>query len=170
MMQAADLETPDDACRAFGEFLGLGEAVAPHVLRAALVDPAYARKLVGSRGSTAALSFLFERVPSIDESRAELSDATLVASAAKAIARWALGGMKRVDPAVQARRLDACRTCEHLEEAPRRALYEVFGGDDARACGLCGCVVAKKTSLPTEACPAMDAARPGFTRWGDRMA
>jgi hypothetical protein len=163
-----DMTTPDDACRAFGEFLGVGEAVPPAALRAALADPVYARKLVGSRGAPDAIRYLLARPPAHGDAPAH-SDGELVAGAAKALARWVFAGLKRVDDAVYERRLAACRSCEHLAKPTGSVLYALAGAGDERTCGLCGCVAAKKAALPTEACPAMDAARPGYTRWGEPM-
>ncbi|MEG8232636.1 hypothetical protein [Pseudomonas orientalis] len=169
MTPAVTVQTTSDACQAFGAFLGLDEAVQPVVLRAALADPVYARKLVGSRGSTETIRYLLERAPAVTDTPAEYSDTELVASAVKAIARWAAAGLKRVDEKVYARRIAACQACEHLQAPPRRLIYGLLSSDDGRVCGLCGCVASKKALLPTESCPAMDLATPGFTRWGEKM-
>ncbi|MEP6620925.1 MAG: hypothetical protein ABJE47_16490 [bacterium] len=165
----SETATPEDACREFGEFLGVGDAVSPTVLRAALADPVYARKLVGSRGAPDAVRYLLARPPAVRDGASQVSDANLARHAAKALARWVFAGMKRVDEATYARRTTACQSCEFFKASGDSALYALVGGAREGVCGQCGCVATSKASMPTESCPSMDPARPGFTRWGELM-
>jgi len=164
-----DIATPHDACREFGDFLGVGEPVPPAALRAALADPAYARKLLSSRGSLDAVRHLLARPPAPPNERHPISDTQLVLSATKALARWVMGGLKRVDDATYARRMAACRSCVHLRTRADEdsSLYALVGAAERETCGLCGCIAANKARLPTESCPALDPSHPGLSRWGE---
>lgn len=60
-------------------------------------------------------------------------------TAAKAFARWTLGGFAVVPEDVAELRMSTCRSCPRFNED---------------WCGDCGCYLPAKTKLPAEACPA----------------
>lgn len=66
---------------------------------------------------------------------------TRSANLGKAVARWALAGFPTVTDAVYRQRLDQCQACELLVD------------DTKCSHPQCGCFVARKASLATEACP-----------------
>lgn len=86
--------------------------------------------------------------------QASQSNIRLAATAASALARWAVAGFGQVDEAEHARRLAICAGCEHLSYPPAKALYKLVGSQHEKSvCGLCGCDVRRKAWLSTESCP-----------------
>lgn len=66
---------------------------------------------------------------------------TRLANLGKAVTRWGLAGFPTVTDTVYRQRLDQCQSCELLV------------GDTKCSHPQCGCFVARKASLATEACP-----------------
>ena len=93
----------------------------------------------------------------------------LLRNAAEALAAWARAGFAVVDEATYLRRLEACLSCPGLADPPGTLLYRVAGAPvhERRVCKHCGCLVAQKARLCSEACPEPHPAAPGCTRWGE---
>lgn len=149
------MSTEDEIHRACGELrrlVGLSEDVSPEVLLAVFGD-ADSRRLLSERPrSPAELRAFFGPVPADRPSPPELA-----ATALGAFWRWARDGFGVTDPAVHARRLGACATCEHHVPPPPNLLYALGKkviGDESKICRLCGCFVSKKARLARETCPA----------------
>lgn len=176
------------------ELLGRPEPVSEAVLVAAVHDQTYARNLLTVRGTPELLEHMLANPPHLElaredaptnvagpdpaagvrsdgaaADRVEHSTVALAARAAQALARWGKTGFALVDDAAYERRMAACASCPHLIEASRHpTLHRLLAdGERPKVCGLCGCGLAKKARMVSEQCPADDAARPGFSRWGE---
>src|SRR5690606_37672550 len=86
---------------------------------------------------------LFRRLAAGDPSLPPAT--TMAASFARAVARHALGGCRKVSDGERERRLAICRACPLLREDGR--------------CGACGCGVRAKAAWLSERCPE--------GRWGE---
>jgi hypothetical protein len=113
-----------------------------------------------------------EAAPAPAATPASVCNADLARRAAKAFAGWARSGFGVVDDAVFTRRLDACRQCPHLVDAPDRLIYRLVAATEAagKVCALCGCVAVRKARLASETCPGEHPFRPGYNRWGELHA
>ncbi|MFD8480510.1 hypothetical protein [Kitasatospora sp. NPDC059673] len=153
-----------------GRILGLDGPVPEGMWTAALADEDYARALLTCRDPTR-LQHLLRHPPSVPGS--DLSAAALIAHGAKALARWGRAGFVEVDEETRLRRLAVCGHCPHLRPGPQgkgTALLQTVAGlglRDKSVCGLCGCLLARKSRLPSESCPAPHPTEPGLTRWGE---
>lgn len=149
------MSTEDEIHRACGELrrlVGLSEDVPPDVLLAVFGD-AESRRRLSERPRSAAELRAFFGPEAADRPVAP----DLVTGALGAFWRWARDGFGVVDPAVHARRLEACATCEHHVPPPPTLLYALgkkVVGSDSKICRLCGCFVSKKARLARETCPA----------------
>lgn len=162
-----------------GEWLGARSAVTEAALLAALVEPRYARLLAGARGFPKVVDKLLNAPPPLSRSAARMaglararvdkSAFALVRDAASSMLRWAAGGLTTVEESVRAKRFAACERCPHLSPPPDRAVYKAAEAvvDDARTCGLCGCIASAKARLPHERCPDSHPTASGLTRWGE---
>ncbi|MWC30644.1 hypothetical protein [Paenibacillus sp. MMS18-CY102] len=106
-------------------------------------------------------------VPSATHSNAEL-----VKKAGKALWNWARAGFATVEDEVYHKRMSACQACPHIQNKPDKLVYRALSAtasassDTAESiCGKCGCVLSKKTKLPTESCPDNHPELAGMTRW-----
>lgn len=133
------------------EILGVAGPVPEKVLAAAVEDEAYARNLLLCRRDPDLLQHLLDNPP---RRKPRFSRTELATRAAGALARWAKTGFTFVEDDVRRRRLAACEACPDL-----------IRGDNALACGLCGCRVEWKTRLSSESCPAPHDEFPNLTRW-----
>jgi hypothetical protein len=181
-LYSADTASPDELCAALGTALGLEQAVPLEVMRRAIVDKAFAFSLINCQRKPELLAVLFSDPRNREFSDgggavaeglaiadAEPSGLALALRAGQAVARWGASGFGRVPPEVFESRFGACQRCEHLVEPPDRAVYKVKlrRESDPRVCSACGCVAARKASLPTESCPVADSADPALNRWGE---
>ncbi|MFE6104962.1 hypothetical protein ACFVQ4_34145 [Streptomyces laurentii] len=168
--------SPDSAglpqgCGELGRILGLDGPVPEAVWRAALADEEYARALLTCRDPSR-LQRLLKYPPPVVETM-DLSAAALVARGAKALARWGRAGFVEVDEETRRRRLAACGRCPYLRSGSQGKGASVLqavvglGVRDKSVCGLCGCLLARKSRLPSESCPAPHPTEPGLTRWGE---
>ncbi|MFE4512750.1 hypothetical protein ACFRMQ_00945 [Kitasatospora sp. NPDC056783] len=157
-------------CRELGRILGLDGPVPEGVWAAALADEEYARALLTCRDPTRLQQLL--RCPP-DATGSDLSAAALIAHGAQALARWSRTGFVEVDEETRRRRLAACAHCPYLRPGPQgkgTALLQTVAGiglRDKSVCGLCGCLLARKSRLPSESCPAPHPTEPGLTRWDE---
>lgn len=173
-------ETLADKCRTFAYMLGLEEPVSERVLVAAIEGPVYARTLLNSINKPERLADLLNHPPRLQSKEPEstYTATKLLTKASSALMKWALSGFPTVSKAVLKTREDACLACPNLT-APSHALQQLSASSSAgtapgkrtgnKTCAACGCVVANKIRLATEACPVEDAARPGMNRWGEAV-
>ncbi|WP_380280451.1 hypothetical protein [Kitasatospora purpeofusca] len=168
--------SPDSAgmpqgCGELGRILGLDGPVSEGVWAAALADEGYARALLTCQDPTRLQHLL--RYPPRAITGGGLSAAALIAHGAKALARWSRAGFVEVDEETRLRRLAVCGHCPYLRPGPQgkgTALLQTVAGiglRDKSVCGLCGCLLARKSRLPSESCPAPHPTEPGLTRWGE---
>lgn len=162
--------TVADKCREMGELLGLSEPVSEQVLQAALHDSSYAHNLLATRRNAAFLQYLLANPPAVPKQQ-EVEAKTslqLVKKASEAMWKWAKTGFSTVDEAVLQKRYNTCMQCPNLQDQTEQIVYKVFSGSkqaEEKICSLCGCVVANKVRLPTEACPDRHPHLPGVNRW-----
>lgn len=176
--RVADVVDPaasvEENCARIGRFLGLDGPVSRDVFVSAVEDAEYRHNLYVSRNTPVFLDRLLANPPHRAARIGRTS--TLLARAATAMVGWGASGFTVADEATVARRLDACLGCPNLVDPPGTAAYRVAGAGTgsaptgAKACALCGCVVARKAKLASESCPAADPDRPGVTRWGEPVA
>ncbi|WP_319414328.1 hypothetical protein [uncultured Cohaesibacter sp.] len=80
-------------------------------------------------------------------------------------------GQEVVEENVLSKRLKACESCPHLEEAPDTKLYHlgrrILRPDGDKICGLCGCFVSEKAKRKAEGCPASMTGTSLLSRWGE---
>lgn len=173
-----------------GEFLGLPGPAPEEVVRRALDDPSFETDLITARGVPGFLRALFDQpatrryaVPdAAPAAPSPAGSAALIARAAGAVLRWGKAGFATAGIEDLRRREDACLACPHLSE-PRAAVQKLVPAGPAptagdrtgartgrKACGLCGCVVARKIRLATESCPDAHPRRAGLSRWGEPAA
>lgn len=162
---AALAELAADISRA----LGVTPLPAQVVERAA-ADSLYLHTLVGRRDDAEGLTDLIAAGRGPLPKWAPPANATLIARAATALARWAAAGFGEVDAASRERRRAACRRCPHLTQPGSHLLLALSAGREGHVCGLCSCAVDHKTALPTESCPAPDPDDAKQTRWGEPSA
>jgi hypothetical protein len=154
----------EERCRRLGEILGLAQPVSEAVLLAALEHETYARNLLTCRRAPGLLNHLLEHPPAAPRPSAMV----LAQRAAGALVRWAATGFSTVDDETYARRMAACTACPNLALPPEQALYKLVGPKErVRICTKCGCVVAHKARLTSEACPDPHPDRPELTRWSE---
>jgi hypothetical protein len=183
MIDVGNDQSWDELRAEFGEQLGLADPVPGAVLRRAMVDKAFAHRLLVSRGSPAFLAALIEdpvnrRYEIVDAASAAAHDAStpgnaeLARRAATAVMTWGKAGFTHVGDDVFEARLAACEACPQLRDPPDRLAYKIRArrNADMRVCGLCGCVVARKARMATETCPGADPADPSRNRWGQEIA
>ncbi|WP_127529433.1 hypothetical protein [Paenibacillus kobensis] len=180
--------TIEEQCRQFGSILGLNRPVSEQVLRAAVHDPNYAHNLLAARRSEMFLNHLLNNPPRVDMGNtaaspgsanvpAAHSNTELAVKAGQALWKWAKAGFSTVDDEVYRRRITACMACPHSQSKPDKLLYKAMSaassasansaGIAEKICGKCGCVLSKKTRLPTESCPDNHPVLAGLTRWGE---
>ena len=153
------LDSSQAMCRELGSYLGLTEPVSPAVLRRAQTDDRFALHLVMSRGNQRLLQLHLNdprnEKYAVDAGTHEFTNRQLTGSMAKAVVRWGRKGFRKLDEAVVTARLEICRACPHLIEAPDRLIYKVKLGkkSDPRVCNKCGCVASSKVKIATERCP-----------------
>jgi hypothetical protein len=174
----------DEAQSDFADILGVDRELPPAVLRRAMLDSNFAHRLLVSRRAPGFLNALIEDpanarfsppdfpMPDVPAGEAaSASNVELLGRAARSLAKWAAAGFTHADEATRSRRLAACQACPHAVREPQQFAYRLAGGGsrDTGVCGLCGCPVARKARMSTEACPAADPEQPGLTRWGEPM-
>ncbi|MVO98268.1 hypothetical protein [Paenibacillus lutrae] len=122
--------------------------------------------------SDAAASEATEVSASAGGSAAAHSNTELAKKAGQALWKWARTGFATVEDDVYRRRMSACEACPHIQSKPDKLLYNALssatsatGGAAEKICGKCGCVLSKKTRLPTESCPDEHPDLAGMTRW-----
>ncbi|EFM12228.1 hypothetical protein PaecuDRAFT_0908 [Paenibacillus curdlanolyticus YK9] len=100
------------------------------------------------------------------------SNMELAKKAGQALWKWARAGFATVEDDVYRKRMSACATCPHIQSKPNKLLYNALtatssAADDSaeKICGKCGCVLSKKTKLPSESCPDNHPELAGMTRW-----
>ncbi len=167
--------TLDDKCRELADVLGLAEPVTHAVLHAALYDSTYAHNLLASRRSPAFLHDLLSNPPKVahlEQQVDEKASVELVKKATEALWKWAKTGFSTVEKAVLEKRYNTCMSCPHLKDQPNRILYKVVSAnkEEEKVCSLCGCVVANKVRLPSEACPDRHPVLAGMNRWEEPIS
>jgi hypothetical protein len=174
-----EFATIEEGCAELGAFLGLDGPASRDVLHGAMQDATYAGNLIISRSAPAFLKVLLDNPPRrlnvSGDDAAEQSATELLAKAAKSLWAWSRSGLQKVSDETYRGRLAACAACPHRKQPPQRAIYGIAaklagGGADRHVCGLCGCLIATKARMASEACPDLDPLRPGFTRWGEPKA
>ncbi len=168
--------TLQEQCSQFAEILDLDEPVSEEVLKAALLNENYARNLLLSKESPELLAHLLQNPIHERVGDKEHSNVELIGKAAVALLKWSKTGFTMVNPVVLERRENACMACPNLREPksalqkmiPSSALKNTIGHRTGKkACDLCGCNVAKKMRLPSEACPDLNPENNSETRWGE---
>lgn len=179
--------TIEEQCRQFGSILGLNGPVSEEVLFAAVHDPSYAHNLLSARRSEMFLNYLLSNPPKVEVPReietatvsetadgqaASHSNIELAKKAGQALWKWAKAGFAAVEEDVYRKRMNACMACPHSQSKPDKLLYSALSkstsandGMAEKICGKCGCVLSKKTKLPTESCPDNHPELAGMTRW-----
>ena len=156
-----------------GRFLSLDTPVPSPVMKRIVEDPQFASDVVVARNAPAFLRALFADPKNADFAGAvpeDRSNTSLAREAAQAFLRWAKSGFTTADEATYRRRLDACASCEHHVDPPRKLVYRFANAETQKICDACGCTVARKARLASEHCPLADPLRPGFDRWGEPRA
>ncbi|NIK68670.1 hypothetical protein [Paenibacillus sp. BK720] len=173
--------TIEEQCRQFGSILGLDGPVSEEVLFAAVHDPSYAHNLLSARRSEMFLNYLLSNPPKVDSASEAETEATsaegnpsnmeLAKKVGHALWKWAKAGFATVEDEIYRKRMDACTVCPHSQSKPDKLLYNALSksaasdGTAEKICGKCGCVLSKKTKLPTESCPDNHPELAGMTRW-----
>ncbi|WP_341277702.1 hypothetical protein [Paenibacillus sp. FSL H8-0537] len=105
------------------------------------------------------------------------SNTDLAKKAGQALWKWARAGFATVEDDIFRKRMNACMTCPHIQNKPDKLLYNALSGTTSatvdaaeKICGKCGCVLSKKTKLPTESCPDDHPDLVGMTRWGEPIS
>lgn len=165
----------NEACRHYGELLGLERPVTENVLYAALEDEDYARNLLLARRTPPLLELLMLQAPAKKIKTPEapgFSNVQLIGKAAKAFIDWGKTGFSTVTDEVYEKRMTACNGCDQLSSPPDQLVYKISlkKGEDKRTCNSCGCVVSRKARLVNDTCPLADEMNPGFNRWGEPKA
>lgn len=166
-----------EKCIQLSEILGVEEVVSEKVLIAAIEDDNYARNLLTTRRAKPLLNQLLKNPPEIKRSGdIEISNAQLVGKAAKAILKWGQTGFSTVSMEVLKKREDACLACPNLS-SPKKSLQKLVTSEpeeevigkraSAGTCALCGCGIAKKIKMTSEACPGEHPSKEGYTRWDE---
>lgn len=174
-------ESLDELRARFARVLGRDQPVPLAAFVRATEDPSYCSYLIASRGAPGFLEPLLNDPANARYAPTEpshQSSMALAGRAAKALARWGASGFSIADDETIARREAACLACPYLAE-PQHMLQRMLPAKPPadelgrrtgeKACTQCGCQVAKKMRLSTEACPMEDPERPGFTRWGEPL-
>lgn len=166
--------TFEEKCQTFGYVLGLDHPVPANVLAAALENPDYAKRLLMQRGGR----HLYELLNNPPEKQFQISTASLISKAGKALLQWGISGFPTVSKAMLLKREDACLACPNLVEstlvlqkitASSKITSDVGQRTGNKSCALCGCVIRNKIRLETETCPQKDAANVGLNLWGEAM-
>lgn len=170
----------DEAQARFGDILGVGRPLPAAVLRRAMFDSTFAHRLLVSRNAPGFLNALLDDpanakyappdvpAPEAPGEAPAASNLALLGRAARSLAKWGATGFTHADAETQSRRLEACGSCPHATQPPATLAYRLAGGGKGQGvCGLCGCPLARKARMSTEACPGEHPDRPGYTRWGD---
>jgi hypothetical protein len=170
MQDLLRLDSPREMCRELGLYLGMEQPVSLAVLRRAQRDDRFALHLVMSRGSRDLMQLHLDDPRNAQYAREqdykgqhagdgvearEFSNVELMGGMAGALLRWGRSGFRGLDEATASARLEICRSCPHLVEAPDRFFYKVklAKKSDQRVCGKCGCVATRKVKVATERCP-----------------
>lgn len=166
--------TVTEKCDELGELLGLARPVSEEVLYAALYDESYAHNLLACRKYPAMLEHLLANPPKVpDENRYHMLDQhsqlQLVQKMSEALVNWGKMGFARVDDAIFEKRVQACMSCPNLQDPPENLLYKLAAltASNKKICSVCGCLISRKTRLPSESCPSPDPVNPQISRWGD---
>jgi hypothetical protein len=179
-------ETIGEARDRLGDLLELNGPAATAVTLRVLADADFAEKLVAVRKfpewrdrllSDPANSAYEPMDQPSDESevnaRPVTSTVALVKKSSIALLRWSASGFQKTAPVIAEQRKAACMGCDQLTDPPNSMPYQItraFAGSDRRICAACGCVVAKKVQMATEACPLADPENPNLTRWGEPIS
>ncbi len=164
--------------------LGVDDLVTPEVAARFLADRTFARTLLATRHVVEWRDRMLKdplnaefTVPLFKEAerdeRSPESVGALALKAANAYIKWSESGFQTVGDAVLERRRAACLACDRLRAAPQTLAYRLadkLAGGDGRVCVECGCLFAKKISIPKETCPLASAENPRESRWGDPLS
>ncbi|WP_139487951.1 hypothetical protein [Brevibacillus dissolubilis] len=171
----AEMEgTVAEKCMELAEILELTEPVSEEVLYAAIYDSNYARNLLNCRKQPVFLQHLLANPPAVPaEKKVEKLDASsqvaLVQKMGEALWNWGKVGFTRVDDETNQKRLAACMSCPNLSDPPEALIYKMaaVAASNKQICTECGCLISRKTRLPSESCPSPHPTEPDVTRWGD---
>ncbi|MEQ5857162.1 hypothetical protein NFI08_15920 [Halomonas sp. EF61] len=170
----------EQRCLELGKLLGLDGPVPLQVLKAALTSDSYARGLLRSRRSPAALAALLATPPQDasdtgsgtctedDRHTPHFSALELARHSAGALLAWSRTRFATTDPDERQQRISACLAC------PQRLAPKTITGDgretqELGVCGLCGCPLSRKVAMRSETCPAHSLETPGRNRWGQQL-
>ena len=84
------------------------------------------------------------------------SNTSLARQVGSVLSKWAFRGFKATGKEEYQRRLAACATCPHLEDAPAdRLAYKLIAAsmNPGKICALCGCNIRRKAMVASESCP-----------------
>ncbi|WP_068775024.1 hypothetical protein [Paenibacillus sp. FJAT-26967] len=137
------------------------------------MEAAGVSQLAGVTDASDASTMEVKEVAGLAEGHAAAhSNAELAKKAGQALWKWARTGFATVEDDVYRKRMSACEACPHIQNKPDKLLYNALSvttsasADAAeKICGKCGCVLSKKTRLPTESCPDDHPELAGMTRW-----
>jgi len=183
LIDIKETDTLDELRARLAHVLGWNEPVPAAALLRAVEEPSYAAALLTSRNAPEFLAILLNDrrnaryVPAPQPAAAD-GNIALLGKAATAMLRWGKAGFSVAEPDVIARRESACLACEHLRD-PDRLVQKLLPSSPVsgvagrrtgnKICDLCGCQVAKKIRLPTEACPSPHTEHTGMTRWQEPL-
>lgn len=163
-----------EKCDELGELLGLAHPVSEEVLYSAIYEESYAHNLLICRNYPAMLEHLLANPPLVPEEKRleqldQHSQMELVQKMGEAVVKWGKTGFSRVDEEIFEKRMHACMNCPNLQDPPENLVYKLAAltASNKKICSLCGCLISRKTRLPSESCPAPDPLQPTLTRWGD---
>lgn len=176
--QIAEMDgTIAEKCDELGELLGLAHPVSEEVLYSALYDESYAHNLLICRKHPAMLEHLLAAPPMVPEEKKidkldQHSQLELVHKLGESLVKWGKTGFSRVDDEIFEKRMHACLHCPNLQDPPENVVYRLAAltASNKKICSLCGCLISRKTRLPSESCPSPDPLQPTVTRWGDPIA
>ncbi len=145
-----------------GSYLGTSTPLPDAVLRRARVDDHFASLLVLSRNQADLLERLYNAprtrvfAQENEPQPVERSTRATVRKLAGSLLEWARNGFETASDDEYASRLETCRACPELVDAPDLTIYKLklASEKDMRVCNLCGCVARRKARLASESCPA----------------
>lgn len=163
-----------EKCLELGKVLNQDGPVSEDVLYAAIYDQSYAHNLLTCRKEPVFLKHLLASPPKVPaaqrvETLDEVSQLELIKKMSEAIWGWAKVGFTRIEDQIFQRRVSACMQCPNMIDAPDILSYRMatIRASNNKICRPCGCLISKKTRIPSESCPDADPQNPALTRWGD---
>lgn len=160
----------DDGCGQLAKILGLNKPVAPEVFYGALGDDTYANNLLTCREAPKFLEVLLNNPPKREKNvkHSEHEATHLLATASKALFKWARTGFLVAKEEVISERLRKCLQCPNMVPIKGgNVMYKVL--KTKAICKLCGCDIEQKARINSEMCPDKDPSNKGYNRWGQSI-